>query len=105
MPAGLGLVVIEGVGASQREHVHLLDATLWVQSDFAEAARRGIARDIEQGSNGDEDQTVSFWHEWMEHEVRFLAQQQPWHRADLVVAGTQVIPLRTGQLALVSGPL
>ncbi len=105
VPSGLDLVVVEGVGASQREHVHLLDATLWVQSDFDEAETRGIARDIEQGSNGQENETVAFWHEWMEHELRFLAQQQPWHRADLVVAGTSVMPLRTGQLAVVLGPL
>ena len=78
MPAGLDLVVVEGVGASQREHVHLLDATLWVHSDFAEAERRGIARDLEQCSDGEGDETVAFWHEWMEHELRFLAQQQLW---------------------------
>lgn len=74
MPSGLDLVVVEGVGASQREHVHLHDATLWLQSDFAEAERRDIARNIEQGSNGQKDETVAFWHEWMEYELRFLAQ-------------------------------
>jgi hypothetical protein len=73
-----------------------------VQSDFAEAERRGIARDIEQGGNGDRAETVAFWHEWMEHELRFLERQQPWRRADLIVAGTPVIPLRTGQLAVAS---
>lgn len=105
VPSGLDLVVVEGVGASQFEHAHLLDATVWVQSDFAEAERRGIARDVEQGNNGEEDETVAFWHEWMDHELWFLAQQKPWHRAHLVVAGTPVIPLRPGQLAIASGPL
>ena len=53
LPMGLELVIVEGVGASQREHAELIDATIWVQSDFAEAERRGIARDIDEGVNGD----------------------------------------------------
>jgi uridine kinase len=105
VPAGLALVVVEGVGASHREHAELIDATVWVQSDFAEAERRGIARDVEQGVNGDTEQTVTFWHEWMSHELAFLQQQRPWERASLVVAGTPVIPLEPGQLAVSPGPL
>lgn len=105
VPAGLELVVVEGVGASQREHAGLVDTTVWVQSDFAEAERRGIARDIEQGVNGDAEQSVAFWHEWMGHELAFLQRQRPWERAELVVAGTPVIPLEPGQLAVSHGPL
>lgn len=55
VPAGLSLVVVEGVGAGRRELAHLLDAVVWVQSDFAEAERRGIARDVASGVNGDPD--------------------------------------------------
>lgn len=105
VPAGLELVVVEGVGASQREPAELIDATVWVQSDFAEAERRGIARDIEQGVNGDREQTIAFWHEWMGHELTFLRHQQPWQRASLVVAGTPVVPLGPGQLSVAPGPL
>lgn len=105
VPAGLELVVVEGVGASQREHANLIDATVWVQSDFAEAEGRGIARDIEQGVNGDSEQSVAFWHEWMGHELSFIQQQRPLQRAALVVAGTSVMPLDAGQLAVASGPL
>lgn len=105
VPAGLDLVVVEGVGASQREHAALVDLTVWVQSDFAEAERRGIARDIEHGGNGDTEQSIAFWHEWMSHELPFLADQQPWRRAGLVVAGTPVIPLKPGQRAVAPGPL
>ncbi|WP_375423882.1 uridine kinase [uncultured Friedmanniella sp.] len=105
VPAGLDLVVVEGVGSSQREHAELLDSTVWVQSDLAESERRGIARDVEHGGNGDEEQSIAFWREWMSHELPFLAAQQPWRRADLVVAGTPVVPLRPGQVALTRGPL
>ena len=63
---------MEGVGASQREHAELVDATTWVQSDFVAAERRGVARDIEEGVNGDPRESVGFWHEWMSHELRFF---------------------------------
>jgi len=105
LPRGLQLVVVEGVGASQREHADLIDATVWVQSDFGEAERRGIARDIEQGVNGDDEQSVAFWHEWMSHELSFVEQQRPWERAALVVAGTEVLPRGPGQLVVAPGPL
>jgi pantothenate kinase len=103
VPADVELVVVEGVGASQRELEHLVDASIWVQSDFAEAERRGIARDVAEGVNGDREQTVAFWHGWMAHEVRFLAEQRPWERACLVVAGTPTIALDGGQFAVAPG--
>ena len=105
LPAGLELVVVEGVGASQREHADLIDATVWVQSDFAEAERPGIASDIARGVNGDHQETVAFWHEWMSHELSFVQQQRPWERAALVVAGTTVLPLEPGQVAVSPGSL
>ncbi|MEJ5913095.1 uridine kinase family protein [Pseudokineococcus sp. 1T1Z-3] len=88
VPAGLDLVVVEGVGAGRRELADLVDAVIWVQTDVVEAERRGIARDVAEGTNGDADEAAAFWHEWMAHEVPFLEQQRPWERACLVVAGT-----------------
>lgn len=86
--AGLTLLVVEGVGASQRDVVDLIDATVWVQSDWAEAERRGIERDVEQGVNGNREETIEFWFEWMAHEVAFFERDRPWERADAVVLGT-----------------
>lgn len=82
IPAGLDLVVVEGVGAGRRELAGYLDALVWVQSDFAEAERRGIERD------GGDQATIDFWHEWMAEEIPFLSGQRPWERADVIVAGT-----------------
>ncbi|WP_394274801.1 saccharopine dehydrogenase NADP-binding domain-containing protein [Luteococcus sp.] len=90
VPAGSPLVVVEGTGAAQRAVADLLDAVVWVQSDFEEAERRGIERDIAQGVNGDADETTAFWHAWMAHELDFFAEDRPWERADLVVAGSPV---------------
>jgi hypothetical protein len=86
------LVIVEGVGAGRRELAGLVDVLVWVQSDFAEAERRGIARDIASGVNGDAQAATAFWHEWMASEIPFLERDRPWERADFVVAGTSQEP-------------
>lgn len=91
LPAGVGVVVVEGVGASRRSLAPWLDAAVWVQSDEDEAYRRGIERDIGLGRGREE--AVAFWDEWMVHEVPFLAADRPWERADLVVCGTPSEPV------------
>lgn len=80
--AGLALVVVEGVGASRTELLPWIDRALWVQSDFEQAERRGIARD------GGTAAVRDFWHEWMAEEIPFLQQQRPWERATVIVNGT-----------------
>jgi uridine kinase len=103
--ANLGMVVVEGVGAGRRELAHLLDAVVWVQSDFAEAERRGVARDIAQRVNGDAEQSVRFWQEWMAEELAFIERQRPWERACVIVAGTTVVAYERGQVVLASPPV
>lgn len=105
VPAGVRLVVVEGVGAGQQEVDDLVDVLLWVQSDLAEAERRGIARDLATGVNGTAEETVAFWHEWMGHETAFLRGDRPWERADLVVAGTAVMRLGDDEVAVAPGPI
>lgn len=100
VPARTDLLVVEGVGAGRRELSEFLDAVVWVQSDFAQAERRGIARDAASAVNGDEEETIAFWHRWMDEELEFLAADRPWDRADVVVAGTPVIPLRPDEVAV-----
>lgn len=102
VPADASLVIVEGVGASQRAVAPLLDASMWVQSDFAEAERRGIERDVTSGVNGNREQAVAFWREWMSQELRFLDEDRPWERADVVVAGTPTITLDEGQFAVMA---
>jgi hypothetical protein len=88
VPASCPLLVIEGVGAGRREAAHLVDALIWVQSDLREAERRSLARVGQPGG----PRTVQDLREWMAEEEPFLADQRPWERADLVVAGTPQIP-------------
>lgn len=84
-------VIVEGVGASRRELAGLIDVAVWTQSDFADAKRRGLRRDIAE--RGLDDATAEReWDEWMVEEVPFLLADRPWERADLIVAGAPVLP-------------
>jgi hypothetical protein len=85
VPAGQQLVLVEGVGAGRRKLAALLDAVVWVQSDFDEAERRGLVRDGGEGHR-------AFWDEWMAEEVPFLEADRPWERAHVVVCGTPSLP-------------
>jgi hypothetical protein len=98
--ASVRVLIIEGVGASRVELSPWLDGTVWVQSDFAEAERRGIARDIASGVNGDAEASIAFWHAWMAEELPFFARDRPWERADLIVAGTSSSSLPDGAVAV-----
>jgi energy-coupling factor transporter ATP-binding protein EcfA2 len=88
VPAGLTAVIVEGVGAGRRELSDLIDVLVWVQSDYAEAERLSIARDIASGVNGDARASVEFWHTWMAAEIPFLERDRPWERATIITAGT-----------------
>ncbi|HEY8590083.1 MAG TPA: hypothetical protein VIL55_11085 [Naasia sp.] len=105
VPAGAEVVIVEGVGASSQGVAHLLDLRIWVQSDFVEAKRRGVERDVAAGINGDAEESLAFWHEWMGEELRFLESDRPWERASLIVSGTPDVPLAAGEYAYAPGPL
>ena len=86
VPQGRKLLIVEGAGAARHELMDLVDAVVWVQSDMAEAERRGIERD------GGDPAAVSFWHLWMAEELPFMVRQRSWTRANVVVAGTSGVP-------------
>jgi hypothetical protein len=98
------LVIVEGVGAGRRELAHLLAAVVWVQSDRAEAERRGIARDVASGVNGGREAAIAFWDEWMAEELPFVARERPWERAAVVVAGTPPLPHGPDEIVLAPPP-
>ena len=110
IPAGLRCVLVEGTGANQRELAHLIDRTVWIQADHQLAEHRGIARDIDQGVNGDTEESRRFWHWWMSHELPFFARERPGERADGVVCGTpSAVGVEVGQaeddVVWAAGPL
>lgn len=91
VPAGAPMVIIEGVGASRREVTHLIDAAVWVQSDFEQARRRGVRRDMLRDGLTPENAERE-WQEWQDEEVPFLLADRPWERAGFIVAGTPELP-------------
>lgn len=85
VPRRADLVIIEGAGAARRELRAMTDTVIWVQSDMATAERRGIERD------GGDQAATAFWHLWMAEELPFMARQQPWTRAGIIINGTPAI--------------
>ena len=97
--AGLaGIVLVEGVSASRRDLVDLLDAAIWVDGDLDEQERRGVARD------GADDAAQRFWDEWQAAERPLLSADRPWDRADLLVLGTPLAAAPPGTWWARQGP-
>ena len=105
IPGGAPLVVVEGTGAGMRAVTDLIDLHVWVQTDDDVAETRGIVRDTEEGVNGDAEETIAFWHYWMDAERRFFSADRPWQRADVIVSGEALPGLDPGETAWVEGPL
>ena len=77
VPAAARVVLIEGVGASRRSLADRLDVAVWVQSDYGEARRRGIDRDMRTRGLDEERRRCAEWDEWEAEEVPFLRRRPP----------------------------
>jgi hypothetical protein len=89
--AGMSTVIIEGVGVARRSLASLVDVAIWVQSDFGEAKRRGMRRDMAELGR-DEDEALRLWDEWAAEEEPFLLDDRPWQRADFIVGTALSLP-------------
>jgi len=105
IPAGAPLVIVEGTGSGMRAVADLVDVHIWMQTDDDVAERRGIARDTRDGTNGDAEESVRFWHWWMSGERPFFAADRPWERARFIVSGQALPGLADGEIAWADGPL
>jgi hypothetical protein len=86
VPAGVPLLIVEGVGAGRRELAGHYDGIIWVESDIEEVGRRNQGR-VAAGEISPGDYQL-----WMAEEDPFVAEQRTWERADLVVSGAPPIP-------------
>jgi hypothetical protein len=86
VPAGSGVLIVEGVGATRRTLAPMLDATVWVQADAAVLDRRNESR------IGAGEMTAADHRAWMAEEDPFLRTDRAWERATIVVAGTPELP-------------
>lgn len=85
VPAGAGVVWVEGTGILRAELAPWLDASVWLQGDLDEQERRLVERD------GDSAEQVAHVNNWLLEELPFLLREQPWARATMVVHGTSRI--------------
>jgi hypothetical protein len=81
VPAGAEFVFIEGTGVIQEELAPWLDASVWIQGDLGEQERRLVVRD------GDSPEQLEHVANWLLEELPFLAREQPWARAIMIVGG------------------
>lgn len=86
VPAGTGVLIVEGVGATRRTLAPMLDATIWVQADETALERRNESR-IAAGET-----TAGDHRAWMAEEDPFLLTDRGWARATIIVAGTPELP-------------
>lgn len=98
-------MIVEGTGSGMRAVADLVDVHIWMQTDDDVAERRGIARDTRDGTNGDAEESVRFWHWWMSGERPFFAADRPWERARFIVSGQALPGLADGEIAWADGPL
>jgi hypothetical protein len=82
VPAGVGLVLVEGTGSARRSLARWVDAAVWVQVDAVLARERVDRRD------GDTPATRRFITEWDAEEEPFMLREQPWVHCDQVVGST-----------------
>ena len=80
-----GLVVIEGNYSTRAELRELYDLRIWVETPREVRLARGLER-------GGTDTRERWLEEWMPEEERYLAAQEPWRFADLIVDGLAPIP-------------
>ena len=80
-------VIVEGTGAGLQAIRGLIDLHVWVQTGDDVTEHRDISRDIAEGTNGNAEESVRFWHAWMAAERPFFAADRPWERADMIVSG------------------
>jgi hypothetical protein len=100
VPRGTRLLLLEGVGSSREELADLVNARLWVQSDWALTEQRHEAR-IAAGET-----THAKLAGWMGEELPFVAGRRPWEHADLIVAGTPTLPHDPcTEMVVADGPL
>lgn len=91
-----GLVLAEGLGALKRELRAFYDFSIWVEGRHATRLDRLVARD---GSR-----YLELWTgQWLPLEEDYVAAEEPWRAADLIVAGADITISAVGAQLLTTG--
>ena len=77
------VLVVEGLYAMHRDVVDRYDTRIWIEADLATRWNRVLARDGPAA--------IDRWRdEWVPLEQQYVAEQRPWRRADVILAGVGV---------------
>ncbi len=75
------IVVLEGVTASRQEFQPYLAYSIWIETPRELRVQRGLERDGAEAR--------AQWERWMKAEDRYIEQERPAERADVVVRGDE----------------
>jgi uridine kinase len=85
VPVG-GILIVEGVSSMRTELGAYWDLSIWVACSYERRLARGVARDGEAKR--------SQWENvWMPEEDRYVQEQKPEVRADVILDGESLFPL------------
>lgn len=104
LPRGCTTVLVEGTGTIHRELEDVVDATVWIQAEFATIRKRAIDRDVSSGVNGGPRAAEAFWEHWQSEEIPFPAERRPRAKATTIVAGTPVLKISPQEIAVAAMP-
>ena len=74
-----GTVILEGVTSSRKAFQPFLAYSIWIETPRDERLKRGLARD---GTDA-----RAQWEQWMEAEDRYIEDEHPDRRADMILRG------------------
>jgi len=83
-------LVIEGMGASRKTMRAIATYSIWVDTEPEIARNRVIQRDLADGANGGNLESVTQFTDWWDSLVMpFLLEEKPWQYVNIIVSGSQ----------------
>lgn len=79
------IMILDGVSSSRHEFAPYLTYKVWVDVPLEICFKRGVERDISQGSP---EEIKNKWRAWQDAEKTYVARDNPIINADLIVDGT-----------------
>lgn len=83
------IVILEGVSSLRREFRDYISIGIFVDTPREICLQRGIKRDINNDTGKTEAEITAMWEKWASDEDVYIAREEPWEYADIVIDGTK----------------
>ena len=84
-------LIIEGMGAGRKELRAVATYSIWVDTEPEIARERVVRRDMENGENGGNIESVIEFADWWDSLLMpLLSEEKSWEFADVIVSGSQL---------------